>query len=149
MDSQGIIDALRDASLRLGVFDQVNTHEPDVVPGTGVTCTWVFDRMTAVSKRSGLSSVAAVVVFRAQITRSLQGDGDAIDPQILATMDALAGAIVGDLDLGLSGIELDPLGAYGPPLSATSGYLKQTTPPLRVVTMFVTIIVDNAWSEVR
>src|SRR5690349_3003162 len=97
-----------------GYLDEVNGHEA-IHPSAsgGITgAVWV-DRVTPV-RSSGLDSVSALVVLNVRLYTSAQAlPLDAIDPGLVAAVDALCTAYCGDFTLGGLVRQVDIFGANG------------------------------------
>jgi hypothetical protein len=149
IDSQGLIDRLASHAMALGLFDRVNQHEPKTKPGRGLTCAVWVDRIEPARARAGLAATSARVVFNVRIyTNMLQQPQDAIDPQVMNAADLLIGAYSNDFDLGSSDRWIDLLGAtQGHPLHGQSGYINIDNVVMRVFTLTVPVIVEDAWTQ--
>lgn len=143
----GIIDALTSAAGALGVFDQVNAHEPKSAPGSGVVCSiWVTDLRPV--RSSGLASVTVRAEFQCRIqTSMLQEPQDGIDTRVLLAADALFSSLAGGFTLGGAVRQVDLFGAEGEGLRAVAGYLTQDAKLFRVMDVFVPVIVSLVYTE--
>lgn len=149
LDISGILDAAISHASASGYLDQVNGHEaihPSVSGGiTGAV--WV-DRITAI-RSSGLDSTTGLVVLNIRLYTSAQSlPLDAIDPAVVAAVDALCTAYVGDFTLGGLIRNVDIRGANGQPLDVRAGYLPQDGALQRVMTIWLPCIVNDLWEEV-
>lgn len=149
INSQTLIDDLASHAMRLGLFDRVNQHEPKNKPGRGLTCAVWIDYIGPARGRSGLAKTDARVVFNVRVyTNMLQQPQDAIDPNVMAAVDTLIEAYSGDFTLGGDASYVDLLGStQGHPLEAQSGYINIDNMVYRVMTIYVPIIIENAWSQ--
>lgn len=149
LNVQVTFDALQSHALASGVFDRVNTHEPANPPGNGLTAAIWADSIAPVALASGLAVTSARVVYMVRVYSStLQRPADAIDPAVMAAVDALMTAYSGDFDLGGTIRNVDLLGAHGAPLGAQAGYLPfPDGPVLRVMTITVPVIVNDAFVQ--
>lgn len=148
LDIGGILDAAISHASASGHFDQVNGHEPVQPPASGglTAGVWV-DRVTPV-RSSGLDSVTALVVLNVRLyTSAQQLPLDAIDPAIVAAVDALCTAYVGDFTLGGLVRQVDVFGTYGQSLDVRAGYLAQDGTVQRVMTITLPTIVNDLWEE--
>lgn len=152
VDWQGIIDALASHALGLGHFAMVNRFEPKSAPAGGLTAAvWVQD-LGPPPGGSGLRSTSARAEFAIRVYQNMLADPqDAIDPAVLAAADALMASLSADFELtlaaGVSVRSIDLLGAYGPALRAEAGYLNQDGRLYRVMTVFVPLIINDAWTQ--
>ncbi|MBD9723446.1 hypothetical protein PV755_45415 [Streptomyces caniscabiei] len=145
----GLTDAVQSHAGASGYFETVNGHEPKNAPAAGgLTAAVWADRVTAL-RSSSLNSVSVLLVFNVRIYGSAQSEpADAIDPNMLAAVDALCAAYSGDFTLGGLVRSVDLLGSNGTPLSVQAGYLSQDGSLYRVMTITVPCIVNDLWEEV-
>jgi len=149
IQSQDLIDRIASHAMTLGVFDRVNQHEPKNKPGRGLTCAIWIDRIEPARGRSGLAATDARVTFNVRVyTNMLQNPQDAIDPQVMNAVDLLFEAYSGDFQLGDDTRWIDLLGAtQGHELMSQSGYINIDNVVMRVMTLTVPVIVENAWTQ--
>lgn len=150
LNIQDIIDAAISHAQRLGVFDQINTHEPKAAPGNGITCAIWVNAIDPI-KASGLNSTSLRVELNVRIYISaLQEPADMIDVNAVMAMDALMAAYSEDFQLdGIAGIRnVDLLGTYGAGLSARAGYLNQDGKMMRVIQIVLPLIMNDIWEQV-
>lgn len=148
LDIQGIVDAVANHALTCGHFESVNGFEPKSAPAAqGLMCAvWVDDIRGVLS--SGLAATSALFVMNVRLyTNMLARPPDAIDPRIVAALDALLTAYIGDLTLGGKLRTVDVRGMEGVPLRAQAGYLNQDGKMFRVVTITLPLIVNDVWAE--
>lgn len=144
----GILDALVSHSAASGLFDAVLTHEPKSSPGTGVTTAIWCQSIGPLPRDSGLASTTTRVEFTQRVYSPMMSDPqDAIDPRVLAAVDALMGTYSGDFTLGGLVRNVDCLGAAGAPLSARAGYLVQDGKLFRVMDIVIPCVVNDLWSQ--
>lgn len=148
IDTTAILDAVVDHALRSGHFERVNKHEPAHSPGNGLTAAVWVDRVQPVAAASGLRATSARVALNLRIyAGALQEPRDAIDPAVMAAVDALMTAYSGDFDLDGLIRNVDLLGAHGQPLGAQAGYLDIQGVQYRVMTITIPCIVNDAWIQ--
>lgn len=142
-----VLDAVVSHAMALGRFEQVNAHEPKNAPGNGLTCAvWVDGVQPTLS--SGLSSTSTVFRLNVRIfSNMLKEPQDMIDPEVMFAVDELFAAYIGDFTLGGLIRNVDVRGQAGVPLSAQAGYINQDQTMLRVVTITLPLIVNDAWDE--
>ena len=131
-----------------GYFEAVNGHEPISAPSTGglTAAVWV-DRITPV-RSSGLDSTSALLVLMVRLySAALRQPVDAIDPEMVAAVDGLCTAYVGDYTLDGLIRHVDVRGAHGQQLEVRAGYLQQDGNQYRVMTIAVPCIVNDLWEE--
>ncbi len=150
LDILGITDAYMSHAMASGWFEAVNGHEPKNAPNTGglTAAVWADDVIT-VGSASGLDSVTAVLVMKLRVYSSaVQEPPDAIDPNVLAAVDDLCRAYVGDFTLGGLVRNVDVFGMYGQSLRAKAGYLQQDGALFRVMDITLPAVVNDLWEEV-
>ena len=149
LDILGITNAYMSHAMSSGWFETVNGHEPKNAPSTGglTAAIWTDDVIT-VGRASGLDSVSAVLVMKLRVyTSAVQEPPDAIDPNVLAAVDDLCRAYVGDFTLGGLVKNIDVFGMYGQSLRAKAGYLQQDGVVFRVMDITLPAVVNDLWTE--
>jgi hypothetical protein len=149
LDITGILDAAISHASGSGYFDQVNGHEP-IHPAAsgGLTAGVWVERVTPI-RTSGLNSVSTLVVLNVRLyTSAQQLPLDAIDPGMVAAVDALCTAYCADFTLGGLVRNVDIFGANGQSLDVRAGYLQQDGALQRVMTIWLPCIVNDLWEEV-
>lgn len=148
LDTAAIIDAVASHALALGRFERVNQHEPANSPISGLTAAVWVDRLGPARASSGLATTSARLVLQVRIYSSVaQEPADAIDPTMLAAVDALMGAYSADFTLGGLVRSVDLLGEEGQVLDAQAGYLELVDAVYRVFTITVPIIANDTWEQ--
>lgn len=151
LDFTALIGAVESHAQQLGVFDQVNGHEPvsGATPGNGITFAVWYQHIGPDPTASGLSATSALVTMQARLyTPANQQPYDAIDPAVASATTLLMAALSADFDLGGLVRNIDLLGSTGTGLSAEAGYV--TTPDntqLRVMTVTIPCIVNDVWLQ--
>lgn len=149
IDASAIMAAASSHVAALGHFDRVAGHEPKNAPGRGLSAAVWVDSIAPARAGSGLASTAALVVLNVRVyTNMLADPPDAIDPSLVAAVDALMRAYSGDYDLGGLVRNVDLLGAFSAGLSAQAGYLEQDGKLFRVMTITLPLVVSDAWDQV-
>lgn len=145
--AEAIINAAVSHALALGVFENVNGHEPESVPPVGITAAVWAQEIVAV-RTSGLNSSSARLTLNVRLyTSMLARPPDAIDPRMLGAAATLMGAYAGDFTLGGLVREVDLQGEHGPPLGAVAGYLRQDDKLMRVITITAPLIINDCWDQ--
>jgi hypothetical protein len=133
--AQDIVDRLASHAMATGLFDRVNQHEPKTKPGRGLTCAIWVDRIEM-----------NVRIY----TNMLQNPQDAIDPKVMDAADVMFAAYSGDFGLGDDDRYIDLLGmTQGHPLFGQSGYINIDNVVMRVFTLTVPIIQEDAWAQAQ
>lgn len=148
LDISTLLDKAISHAGALGLFEQVNGHEPLNPPASGgLTCgVWVSD-VTPV-RTSGLVQTSARVELSVRIyTTAVQEPMDAIDPAMVDATDQLLAAYIGDFTLGGTVRQVDIFGARGEPLRARPGYLTIDAATYRVMTITLPLIADDLWEQ--
>ena len=142
-----LFDAVVSVPMTLALFERVNSHEPKSAPGNGLTCAlWVQD-IRPVGRASGLAAVSGVVTFNVRLyTSFLAPSSDEIDPNLLTACTTLLGAYTGSFTLGGTVQNIDLLGMYGPAMAAQAGYLSQDGKMYRIMTITLSVVIDDLWT---
>ncbi|MEV7389626.1 hypothetical protein [Streptomyces sp. NPDC091215] len=150
LDLTTILNAVEGHALASGYFDAVNGHEPLSPPTSGVTCAVWTEQIGPARGTSGLDSTSARLALFVRLYMPMaQLPSDAIDPNMMAAIDALLAAYSGDFELGGLVREVDLLGSYGDPLSGRAGYLKTSGVDYRVFTITLPLVVNDLWEQVN
>lgn len=151
IDTSGILAVIASHAQASGYFDRVNQHEPKTAPGRGLTCAIWIDRIEPARGRSGLNQTTARVVVNCRIyTNMLQNPQDAIDPSVMTAADKMFELFSGDFDLGNEDRWIDLMGiTQGHELFGQSGYINIDNRTMRVFTLTVPVIVENAWTQAQ
>ena len=108
---------------------------------------WINDLRPIQS--SGLASVSVRLEFCCRIGLSMLTEPqDDIDPRVMDAVDSMFLALCGDFDFGSQARYIDLLGSDGEALRALAGYVEQDSKMFRVVTIFVPILINDAYVEV-
>lgn len=148
VDITGILDRIVSHAMASGQFERVNQHEPKSAPGNGLHCAVWAQRIGPDRRGSGLASTSAHLIFNIRIYMSMVSEPqDAIDPAVMAAVDALMAAYAGDFTLGGLVRNVDIRGIDGIPMTAEAGYLNQDNKIYRVMTITLPVLVNDAWAE--
>lgn len=146
--SSALLDAVVSHAAASGHFERVNTVEPKVEPGTGLSCA-VWVQSIGPSRSSGLQATSAVVIFNVRIFTSMtQQPQDMIDPNVMEAVDALMTAYSGDFQLDGLVRMVDIYGMAGTPLAALAGFVKVGQTLHRIMTLTVPLIINDVWEQV-
>ncbi len=142
-----VLDKVVSHAMALGRFERVNSHEPKNAPGNGLSCAvWVDGVLPVLS--SGLISTSTLFRLNVRIYSNMLAEPqDMIDPNVMVAVDELFAAYIGDFTLDGLIRNVDVRGQHGTPLSAQAGYINQDNVMLRVVTITLPLIVNDAWEE--
>lgn len=142
-----IRDAVVTHALSVGIFDQVNQHQPKNPPGTGLSCSITGDRIGGI-RSSGLASLSARLVLTVQIFYSMQSEpADDIDAVVLDAIDQLFTAYCGDFTLGGLVRAVDLIGSDGQGLDAVLGYVTIDGIDYRHAAITLPLIINDVWTE--
>jgi len=150
LQARSILDAVAGHALASGWFERVNRHEPKSKnPATdGVTCAIWVQQLTPLGPASGLAMTSTRLEITVRVYTGLLAEPqDEIDPRVLDAVDGLMGAYNADFELGGLVQEVDVFGAYGAPLEAKAGYLRQGGQEFRVVDIRVPLVVADLWPQ--
>jgi hypothetical protein len=143
---RALFDSMASHAAASGLFERVNMHEPKRAPKGLIAAIWVDSIGPAVS--SGLQSTTLRLVFNLRIYSDMIAEPqDAIDPALLSAAADLMEDYSGDFTLGGTIRAIDLLGMAGEPLSAQAGYVNADQRMLRVMTITVPLIVNDAWTQ--
>jgi hypothetical protein len=146
--AQALLDTIQSHALTLGLFEQVNTHEPKAAPANGPWCSIWVQSIAPLGGASGLAITSGRVELRARIgTKMLAKPEDAIDPNILSAVSVLIGEYSGAFTLGGTARNIDLLGQYGTPLSAVAGYVTIDGSMYRVMDVTIPVIINDLWVQ--
>lgn len=133
---------------RLGIFNQVLTHEPKSAPGSGLTCSIWLNSLEPIAEVSGLAVTSLRLELSVRIYENFKSQPeDEIDKRLLDAVSKLMEAYTGDFQLGGTVMDVDLLGAYGTALRAEGAYLGQDGALYRVVVMTLPIIVSDVYTQ--
>jgi hypothetical protein len=149
-DLAAMLDAFRSLCRKSGGFDFVSAHELRKAPAARFSLGAWLAGLRPIPGRSGLASTSLRVLLQARIYMPLQGDPDQLDTEMARRVDLIWSALHGDITITAAEHEVDILGAYGDPILADSGWLPMPdNTPVRVADLFVPIIVNDAYAQVR
>lgn len=143
-----VLDAITSHAAQLGPFEQITTHEPKTAPTQGLTgAVWVQE-LDLIARMSGLASSAVRVGFILRLyDNMIREPQDSIDPGMVKVVNLLWLAYNGDFNLGGVVMGIDLLGEYGNGLMMRSGYIKQDGKLLRAMTIYLPVIVADAYDQ--
>lgn len=142
-----ILDAVVSHAMQLGLFEQVNQHEPKNPPGNGLSCAIFADRVGGI-RRSGLAAMSGRLVLSVRVVMPMISEpADDLDTAVLGAVDALYVAYCGDFTLGGLIRHVDILGSEGTPLDAVFGYITVDGAEYRVATITLPLIINDLWTE--
>lgn len=149
LESRQYVNALVSHMLSTGRFASVNGAEPGAMPSNDslAGAVW-FTRVRPIGEASGLANVSIVMTLNVRLFTSLNTSPfEDIDPGMLAAVDDLFNAYIGDFTLGGLVRCVDVLGMYGTMLETQSGYVETDQVKLRVVDITVPLVIDDVWTE--
>lgn len=148
MDPVALFTAMQSTAQKLGVFEQVVTHEPKSAPQSLPCLALWLGPLTPLGAASGLSATAVRVALRGRIYISdLQKPEDAVDAKLLSITSQLLGAYSGGFTLGGQLMEIDLLGIYGESMSGQPGYIDHDSKFFRVQELSLPLIIDALWEQ--
>jgi hypothetical protein len=148
LDMTGVLSAAVSHAAGLGLFERVNTHQPENAPGNGLTCAITVAEVGPVAAASGLAATSGRLLLNVMVFSPLpQEPADDIEPVIIAAADTLLGAYSGDFELGGLVRNVDLLGAHGAALGAQTGYATIDAQTYRVVIINLPLIINDVWGQ--
>lgn len=149
MNTQALVDAALSHAAAAGNFERVTGSEILTQPGSGLSVAIWAQRIRPIAATSGLAATSAHVQLMVRIySNALQQPFDAIDPMMMAAVDALMTAYSTDFTLGDLVRQVDLLGAHGDALAATAGWLRHPDGGTsRVFDITLPLIVNDAWTQ--
>lgn len=149
VDSTAIIEAVASHALATGYFDAVNQHEPKSAPGYGLAAAVWVQSLGPVPFNSGLHISSARLILNVRIySNMIQEPQDMIDPKMMEAVDALMAAYSADFTLDGMDLHIDLLGRSGDRLGGQAGYVMIDRAHLRIFTLNVPIIVNDAYAQI-
>lgn len=148
-----ILNALVSFTLRLGIFQRVQQHEPKSAPRNGLTAALWLQAMEPALGESSLSSTSLRVSWYLRVYQNfLSEPQDMIDPSVMKACAAVMEALTANFDLDLPQVRaIDLLGITGPPMRADAGYVPMgpaNAPKIfRCMTLTIPVIVDDAFVQ--
>ena len=142
--SKALFSALTSHARKLGIFDRVNSHEPENTPGKDLSCSITLGAIAADPSASGLAMVSGTITFGVRVWSSMmQKPLDAVDPNVLGAVSILLNEYSGNFTLGGTVRDIDLLA-----LKAQPGYLNHEGKEFRVIEITVPIVVNDLWGMV-
>lgn len=148
IDVDGLLSKLVSHGAASGVLTSVNGHEPKNQPGDGLPAAVWLQELGPVPTGSGLAVTTARVEFAFRIYSNMVAEPqDEIDPEIGRATSLIMGRLSEDFTLDGTVRKVDLLGSAGAPLRARAGYLNISGGMYRVMTIFIPLLVDDAWTQ--
>jgi hypothetical protein len=143
-----LIGNISSGAKKLGVFQQVFTHEPKSKPQRDVSLGfWVSDIRPS-KIYSGLAETAGVVTFMHRVyINFLYKPEDALEGKLLNAVSLLIGEYSSEFSFGATVINVDLLGADSGGLTARTGYVSIDNTNFRTADINVPVIIDNLWTQ--
>lgn len=139
---------------RLGVFSNVQGHEPKNAPATGLNCFVWADSIGPLPSQSSIASTCSLATFALRIqTNMLKPPMDKLDVNILHAAGLLMTKYNGHFRLGEAPNptalvrNIDLMGAYGPGLSLKMGYLNQDGTMFRVGVVTLPLVLNDEFDQ--
>ena len=142
-----IFAAVQSVPMRLGIYDNVLTHEPKSAPSGWSVGMWI-DYLGPLPRTSGLDYTSALMAFIVRsYTSALAQPLDDIDPRITAAVSTMMAAYSAGFTLDGTVMAVDLLGMSGRRMEARAGYVHLGQSWMRVVDLTLPIIVAGAWQQ--
>lgn len=140
-DVNALYAALESHALKLGIFQRVDTHEPENAPGNGLSCTIHLGPIAADGSMSGLGSVSGTITFLVMVWSSmLQKPLEGIDPAVLTAVSTLLSEYSSSFTLGGTVRNIDLLA-----LRAEPAFIEQEGKQFRVEQITLRIVINDLW----
>lgn len=137
--AKALFAALTSHAKGLGIFERVNSHEPDSTPGSGLSCSITLGPVTADPAASGLDAMSGEIQFAVRIWSSMmQKPLDAVDPDVLGAVFVLLGAYAANFTLGGTVRDVNVLA-----LKAQPAYLNHEGKEFRVIEITLPIVIND------
>lgn len=147
-DINAITNVLASHAMGLGHFETVNLFQSRTPIGQGLRASVWFQSIRPTSRRSGLASVSAQLIYQFRIYQHMMLEPyDMIDPLVITATAELMEAYSGDFDLGGTVANIDIFGAHGQPLDAIAGYLEIDGGLNRIMDIDIPLILNDVWTE--
>lgn len=148
-DLTRLLNALTTHVRRIGGLERVLLHEPKSAVTSGLSAAIWFQQIDPVPGDSGLATTSLRVEFVLRYyDNMLREPADLIDPEITRLVNLAFNAFHGDFTLGGLIKQVDVLGAYGLPLRSLSGYINQSGKLQRAVSVYIPVIISDAYDQV-
>ena len=141
--AQALFDDVSSLFQALGLFQAVDTHEPENAPGNRIYCSVTLGPLKAEAAVSGLAAASGSVTLMIRIwSAAMQRPLDKVDPEALAAAAALMGALAGSFSLDGSVRNVDIFS-----LTATPAWADFQGKQFRVIELPVPIIINDMFEE--
>jgi hypothetical protein len=138
-----LFSALQSYAQQLGLFQNVDTHEPANAPGNRLYASIVLASIRSDPDKSGMASVSGTITFTVRIwSAALQRPLDSIDPEVLAAASAYMGALAGGFTLGETIRNIDLFA-----MSAQAVWTEFQDKQFRVIEIAVPAVINDLWTE--
>ena len=137
-----LFKAIQSYASELGIFTNVDLHEPWNAPGNRLFCSINLGTVRPVMS-SGLAAVSGQVTLVIRVWSSaLQKPLDGIDPELLSTVCSLMGAFAGGFTLGGTIRDIDLMA-----MSAQPAYVDFEGKPFRVCEITISLVINDMFAE--
>lgn len=136
---------------RIGAFRSVVENEPLSAPTALPAVALWWGGSPGIGPARGLSGLAATsarVEFQGRIYTDATKRPADMEVQLMRLASLFIGVFTSGFTLGGEAMEVDLLGSYGAPLSATPGWIVQDDHQFRVAECLIPIIADGLWVQV-
>jgi hypothetical protein len=148
LPGQQIIDAIASQIMTLGVFDQVNAHDPVSPPGDGITAAVWVQKIKPVGAASGLDAASLLFVVNVRVYMLARTEPiDLVDPLMTGAVDQAMSTIADGFTLGALVRNVDLLGQYGVDFDAQYGYVTMSGSVYRAATITIPTVINDVWTE--
>lgn len=148
LDVSGIFAQTMSHAKRLGIFNQVLSHEPKSGPAQGITCCLWATSYRSLGEVSGLASTSMRLQLNGRIYINFKAQPeDEIDKRLLDATSKFIESFNGDIQLGGEAMEVDLFGSYGDPLSARWGYVEIDRINYRIADLTIPFVIADIYTQ--
>lgn len=145
-----IMNALASYLGQLGAFKSIPLHEPKTTLASGLSAAIWHQSILPIQEYSTLGSTSLRIEFVIRLyDNMLREPADDIDPEMTRVVNLIFNAFHGGFTLGGLINQIDVIGTWGPPLRSEAGYVNLSGGLFRGITIYVPVIIVNAFNQVR
>lgn len=145
-----LMDALASYLGQIGAFERVLLHEPKTDISSGLGAAIWHQSIVPIQELSTLDGTSIRIEFVIRLyDNMLREPADLIDPEMTRVVNLIFNAFNGGFTLGGLITQVDVIGTYGPPLRSEAGYIQHSNHLLRGISIYVPVIIVNAFNQVR
>lgn len=131
----------------IGAFKLVIPREPTAAPAVLPAVALWFGEIGPARGLSGLAATSARIEFGGRIYTDATKQAADQETQLMRLVSLFIGVFTGGFTLDGEAMEVDLLGRYGAPLSATAGWYPHDDHMFRVAQCAIPVICDGLWVQ--